>query len=260
MRFSHVIFIFKHVCLIPSGWLVGLWWACAPVAQEPAPFFDERADTSVFSPAELMGKIDPSRDSAFVRIDPAFASRSDLYLRREAAEAFVRMARAARAEGIAIRAISATRTFEQQKVIWERKWRERAAAFPEPRQRALSLLEYSSMPGTSRHHWGTDVDVNALEDEAFRPGGAHERVYRWLRQNAHRFGFCQPYTPIGPRRLTGYREEKWHWSYLPLAAPMLAQYAAQITDGLIGGFAGAETAAELEVVKHYVLGVDAACR
>ena len=36
-----------------------------------------------------------------------------------------------------------------------------------PFERALDLLRYSSMPGSSRHHWGTDVDVHSLDPETF---------------------------------------------------------------------------------------------
>ncbi|MCS7035795.1 MAG: M15 family metallopeptidase [Saprospiraceae bacterium] len=213
-----------------------------------------------FPLAELLGQFDPARHPDFVRVPAPYAARADLYLRREAAEAFARMAQAAQADGIALRVLSAARSFAYQKGIWERKWNDRATTWPNFMQRAQSILEYSAMPGASRHHWGTDVDLNALENGAFEPGGPHEKVYTWLSQHAHRFGFCQPYTPLGPERPTGYREEKWHWSYLPLAAPMLQQYAARVTDSLLTGFAGAETAASLSIVQNYVLGINAACR
>lgn len=53
---------------------------------------------------------------------------------------------------------------------------------------------YSSMPTTSRHHWGTDMDINSVEPEYFESGqGLLE--YNWLKANAHKFGFCQPYSP-----------------------------------------------------------------
>lgn len=251
--------------LLPFVLLLG---AGCPSSSTPPPVATSRmasapleADTGrMFPMAELLGKFDPTTHPDFARIAAPYATRADLYLRREAADAFARMARAAQGEGIALRVLSATRSFPYQKRIWERKWNDRAATQPNPVQRAQSILEYSAMPGASRHHWGTDIDLNALENSAFEPGGPHERVYTWLRHNAHRFGFCQPYTPLGPERPTGYREEKWHWSYLPLAAPMLRQYAAQVTDSLLTGFSGAETAARLGIVRNYVLGVSADCR
>jgi zinc D-Ala-D-Ala carboxypeptidase len=54
-------------------------------------------------------------------------------------------------------------------------------------------MQYSSMPGTSRHHWGTDVDLYALDDIYFTYGDG-KIVYDWLLANAANYGFCQPYT------------------------------------------------------------------
>ncbi len=249
-----------------SLFIAVLWVACSLNAPEPeagAPLkrHVEQADTGrTFSIAELMGQFNPATHADFERVEAAFAGQPNLYLRREAAVAFAQMARAAQADGIVLKAISATRTFNHQKGIWERKWRERAADIPDPVERARSILEYSAMPGTSRHHWGTDIDLNAIENEDFEPGGRYEKAYHWLRQHAHRFGFCQPYTPYSPERPHGYREEKWHWSYQPLAGPMLRQYALHITDAHLKGFAGSEIAAHLQVVQHYVLGIDNICQ
>ncbi len=215
---------------------------------------------SPISRDELLGRFDPAAHPDFVRLEPSLAVRPNLYLRREAYEALIHMATAAQVEGVKLRVLSATRTFAQQKAIWERKWNERAPTLPDPTARAQSILEYSSMPGTSRHHWGTDVDLNALENSAFEAGGPHEKAYRWLTQNAHRFGFCQPYTPLGSERTDGYREEKWHWSYRPIAAVFLQQYAQQVTNSDLKGFTGDEVAVRLRVVERYVLGVDTSCR
>lgn len=101
--------------------------------------------------------------------------------------------------------ISATRNFEAQKGIWEAKWTgERlvndadiSKTIPDPRQRALKILEYSSMPGSSRHHWGTDIDLNDLSDAHFQTGKG-KKVYDWLRTHAQKFGFCQPYSKKMP--------------------------------------------------------------
>lgn len=247
--------------------LLGGWCACRSDVSQPSvwamrtEYTPSVADTGHWFPLnELLGKLEPERHPEFVRLPAPYAARADLYLRREACEAFIRMAQAAQEEGIVLRVLSATRSFTHQKGIWERKWKERTRAYPDTVRRAQSILEYSAMPGASRHHWGTDVDLNSLKNEDFEVGGPHERVYVWLRQNAHCFGFCQPYTPLGANRPMGYREEKWHWSYLPLAALMLQQYADQVTDSALTGFAGAKTAATLKVVKNYVAAVDAECR
>jgi len=202
----------------------------------------------------LLGRFNPSAEAGFVKPDAAFtagAARGQ-YLRKETWEAFLNMARAAEKEGIKLVILSATRNFDTQKAIWEQKWR-REAAIAEPAARAAKILQYSSMPGTSRHHWGTDIDLNSLENSYFEVGEGL-KVYQWLVQHAHEFGFCQPYTSKATGR-TGYEEEKWHWSYTPLSVPLLQQYMNTITLEDISGFQGSETAAQLDVINTYVAGV-----
>ncbi|RMF27063.1 MAG: D-alanyl-D-alanine carboxypeptidase family protein, partial [Bacteroidetes bacterium] len=223
---------------------------------------------STFTLDYLTGHFDPATHPDFTQVDTLHADRPGLYLRKDTYEAFQRMWNAAQQDGIQLRIRSATRNFVYQKQIWEGKWtgarpiengKDASKAYPDPVQRALKILEYSSMPGTSRHHWGTDVDLNAFENEYFEQGQGLEE-YEWLRANAPRFGFCQPYTAKGPERPYGYNEEKWHWSYLPVAGPLLELARQQLKDENIRGFLGAETAPQIGVVEKYVLGVSAACQ
>lgn len=205
----------------------------------------------------LLGKFDPKTNPNFVSVGKPYSDRPGMLLRKEALEAFKKMFAAAKKQGVSLTIISSTRTFAQQKVIWEGKWARFAKEAPAPKDRALKILEYSSMPGSSRHHWGTDMDLNDLNNAAFEPGGKHEKVYTWLVAHAHEYGFGQPYTAGRP---TGYHEEKWHWSYLPLSRDFLAAYRQRLSEKDITGFQGAETAAEIGIVKNYVLGIDVACK
>lgn len=214
---------------------------------------------------ELLGRFEPQRHPDFVSV-PARLANKPMMLRRATLAAFERMHSAAAADGVRLRIVSGTRTFVEQRRIWEAKWtgttkvggRDLRRSEPDPIRRAKTILTFSSMPGTSRHHWGTDIDLNALTDDYFRQGeGA--RVYAWLRRHAASFGFCQSYTPHGPQRPTGYNEEKWHWSYAPLAVPMLERYRTLIRPADVAGFAGAETAGALAIIDRYVNGVDPGC-
>lgn len=223
-----------------------------PAAAAPA------AGLSADERSYLLGKFDPVQHPDFTAIPLPYANRRGLYMRKEAFAAFKEMREAARREGLSLTIISAARNFDYQKGIWERKWSNLLTQVREPRARALKILEYSAMPGSSRHHWGTDIDLNDLSNSAFETGGAHARVYDWLHQHAAEYGFCQPYTPKNESRPNGYNEEKWHWSYLPLAGPLLKQYELHITDNMLSGFEGAETAPTIGVVKNYVCGV--ACK
>lgn len=265
--------------------LVSLFWWCllsctqAPKTIEESPTSEPIAalssseiaapplDTTI-TKSYLMGKFDPASHPDFVVVDSKYTDGGQIYyLRQEAYAAFRKMHAAAAADGVNLRIISATRNFDRQKAIWEAKWRgerllegtERAPeVYPLARDRALAILRYSSMPGTSRHHWGTDMDFNDLNNRFFESGEG-KRIFDWLTVNGATYGFCQPYSPKGPERPHGYNEERWHWSYLPLAQPLTAFAEAKLKDSDIGGFEGAEAAREISVVKHYVLGIRPAC-
>jgi LAS superfamily LD-carboxypeptidase LdcB len=112
------------------------------------------------------------------------------------------------------------------------------------------------MPGTSRHHWGTDIDLNSLESSYFKSGEGL-KVYQWLAGHGFEYGFCQPYTSKSAGR-TGYEEEKWHWSYLSLSREFLDAYRKHIQDSDISGFQGEETVVSLKIREEYVGGIS--CR
>ena len=113
-------------------------------------------------------------------------------------------------------------------------------------------MRYSSMPGTSRHHWGTDLDFISVEPEDWTHGEGL-RIYNWLCLNAHKFGFFQPYT-ADPAR-TGYAEERWHWSYAPLSKPYLEAYRQKITAEDITGFSGSYLVDSLGIIQSHVFGI-----
>jgi zinc D-Ala-D-Ala carboxypeptidase len=229
------------------------------ISNTPEPATKPVATDSV-STDLLMGKFVPATHPDFVKIASTYTDKPGMMLQKAAYDAFVQMHQAAKSDGVVLRVISSTRTFEQQKNIWEAKWERFAADHPAPANRAAKILEYSSMPGSSRHHWGTDIDLNALNNEAFEGNGPHRKVYDWLVKNASKYGYGQPYTPKGPARPNGYNEEKWHWSYLPLARGYRQAYLSRITNEDIKGFKGADTAPAVHAVEHYVGGVSQDCQ
>lgn len=223
-----------------------------------------KPQTENFDLPYIMGQFDPAAHPAFVPVDPAFATRQGMYLRKDTYEAFKKMAAAAAEDGIKLTILSATRNFEQQKLIWEAKWtgartleggESAPEAYPEPKDRALAILRYSSMPGSSRHHWGTDMDLNNLNNIFFEKGDG-KKIYDWLVKNASGFGFAQPYTAGRPH---GYLEERWHWSYLPVARQLTRLAKDSLQDDRIKGFQGAETAPAIQIVERYVLGINPDC-
>lgn len=206
---------------------------------------------SQFTKDEILGRFHPENHPDFVRIKSEYASHNAHYLRREVAEAFYIMADAAQKDGIRLTIVSSTRNYSRQKAIWENKYHKLTGT---PIDRASRIMNYSSMPGTSRHHWGTDFDLNSVDPEYFNtPVG--QRVYTWLRNNSWKYGFFQPYTAIDSIRNSGYFEEKWHWSYKPLADLFLWAYRMMVSYDDINGFPGAETAKSLKVIDNYVLSI-----
>ncbi len=220
-----------------------------------------------FSLDYIMGKFDPKTHDDFIELSTKHASSKEMYLRKDTYEAFKKMDEAARKDGIKFVIRSATRPFNHQKRIWEGKWtgarlvdgKDLSKSTPKVIPRALRILEYSSMPSTSRHHWGTDFDINAFENSYFETGEG-KKIYDWMLQHAASFGFCQPYTPKGDGgRPHGYNEEKWHWSYQPISKILTQQAKTKLKDSDIGGFQGAETAVSIGVVEKYVLGINPEC-
>lgn len=198
----------------------------------------------------LLGKILYEKNPEFVKVEKAHTT-GRIYLNRATYAAFAKMFEAAKMDGIQLQIISGARNFEHQKIIWEKKWK--ALKELDPLCRSQKILEFSSMPATSRHHWGTDVDLNNLDNSYFEEGTG-KAVYDWLVQNAPRYGFYQVYTSKQNGR-TGYSEEKWHWSYLPLARDYLQAYNEKIRYEDITGFEGAHLAEIQQMIAAYVNGV-----
>lgn len=167
--------------------------------------------------SELMGKAD-----------------IDLYgeginLRKEAYDAFLEMKRAAYQDGIDIEIVSSYRSFDRQLAIFERKYLQYTEdEGMAPLEAIDKIIEYSTIPGTSRHHWGTDIDIidaskktegDVLVTSKFEEGGPFADLRVWMEEHAREYGFYLVYTNESKRR--GFKYEPWHYSYAPLSVPML---------------------------------------
>ncbi len=153
----------------------------------------------------------------------------------EVVASFLAMRDAAARAGIELQLRSGFRDFATQLLIWNRKWRgERTLlgrdgsplshAALKPDELLDAILVWSAIPGGSRHHWGSDVDVVdaaaipagyevQLVTSEYAPEGIFARLSDWLEHNAARFGFFRPYrTDRG-----GVSPEPWHLSYAPVS-------------------------------------------
>ena len=140
----------------------------------------------------LLGQFDETKDSRFVKLSDEYAHGSAVgkFLRKETHEAFVKMAEAAKKDSVYLFIVSATRNFTAQKAIWENKWEGRTmvegkdlTTIADDKVKARLILLYSSMPGTSRHHWGTDMDLNALDNSYFSTFNCIYKIAKELSKN-----------------------------------------------------------------------------
>ena len=60
-------------------------------------------------------------------------------------------------------------------------------------------------------------------------------------------------------RSTGYNEEKWHWSYMPIANQLLEDYKKLISYSDITDFSACEYAEELNIFEEFVFGINKTC-
>ena len=183
------------------------------------PNFPYTSKREFYTTDELMGKADIALEG------------KDINLRPEAYEAFLRMKNDAYQDGISIEVASSFRNFDRQRSIFERKFIAYTEEDMEPIAAIDRIIEYSTIPGTSRHHWGTDADLidaskpttgDVLVPEKFEAGGPFADLKSWMDENSERYGFYLVYTD-NPRR-KGFKYEPWHYSYAPLSRPMLKAY------------------------------------
>ena len=203
----------------------------------------------------LLGKVNRTKDTVFVHVGPAHTERN-IYLLRPVYEAFKEMYDAALADGVKLVITSGHRTFVDQVCEWQLKYdNAEFQAIRDPVERARKLLQYRSVPGSSRHHWGTDIDMNSIKLHYFETAEG-KKMYEWLQENAHRFGFHQPYTAFNKYRQDGYNEEKWHWSYLPIASLMLEKFEKEVSMEDFKGFHGDKAVQQLSIISKWVRGID----
>ena len=200
-------------------------------------------------------------------------------LQRNALEPFLVMKDAAAREGIAIEIVSSFRDFAAQQRIWDMKYRGKRPLYDghgNVRDHAslteTELIEaigcWSAVPGGSRHHWGSDIDVidRAAAPEGYRarllpeetqPGGVFHRMHQWLDENMARYGFFRPYRTFRG----GVFPEPWHLSYAPVSTvalqgltPELLEEAVR-TSSILGRLIVLDRIGEIH--RRYVASVDA---
>jgi LAS superfamily LD-carboxypeptidase LdcB len=225
----------------------------------------------MLDPLQLTGR---SRSHIVDLLDPACS------LHPAAAAALLAMRAAAAQDGIDLAPVSSFRDFARQLAIWNGKFCGERPLFDRSgceldhssiacEQLPDTILLWSALPGASRHHWGSDLDVvdNAaiarrqLTDPKWQPellpqefsrGAVFEALESWLTAHAGEYGFFRPYA----RDLGGVQPEPWHLSYAPVAEPALAAFSSELLRAALvdSDLLGKEQVLERlpELVERYV--------
>jgi D-alanyl-D-alanine carboxypeptidase len=139
--------------------------------------------------------------------------------REEASTAWEALQTAASADGMEITIVSGYRSYDYQAQVYAREMMERGE----------QALLYTTRPGHSEHQLGTAIDVAWSGLGLGVRDVRNERLYAWLEENAHRYGFVISYpykvSDIWPYHnrwmpvVTEYIYEPWHIRYVgkPLA-------------------------------------------
>ncbi len=165
------------------------------------------------------------------RGNPLLTQGVDYKLRPIAAQAFEQMKTAAKADGITLKVVSSYRNYAHQNRIWERKYKRFRESGLSHTTTISKIIEYSTIPGTSRHHWGTDLDIidgnpkvngDVLVPSKFHGTGPFCDMKEWMKVNAHVFNFHLVYTNAKGRK--GFKYEPWHYTFAPLSLQYLKEY------------------------------------
>ncbi|MFH1763908.1 MAG: M15 family metallopeptidase [Gemmatimonadota bacterium] len=180
---------------------------------------------------------------------PSQADLVGALVHQEVVEPFLELKHEAAGAGFDLRIFSGFRSFERQLSIWDRKATGELPVLDSDakpidirplsgKDLAFAILRWSALPGASRHHWGTDLDVfdeNArpegyevdLIPEEVDSGGMFGPLHGWLDTRisaSTAFGFFRPYD----RDRNGIAPERWHLSCGPVAVSFQQELTVQL--------------------------------
>lgn len=233
------------------------------------PVYNPNMPGMVLNPLELTGRA----TTHVVAVDDPRCT-----LHRDVVEPFRDLRAAAAHEGVDLQPVSTFRDFDRQLAIWNAKCRgERelldhhgapiAAAGLSEDDLISVILVWSALPGASRHHWGTEIDVidaaalpagarARLVPEDYVAGGVFERLGAFLQRNLHDHGFYRPYAVDRG----GVQPEPWHLSHVASAGAAQAAFTpAVLREALEGApLEAAPTVLERlpEIFERYVANVE----
>lgn len=164
---------------------------------------------------------------------------------------FAALQQAASQAGFTLMVASGYRSFARQLAIWNGKFNGEKPVLDADSQplditqlsddaRVKAILRWSALPGASRHHWGTDLDV--YDKRALAPhqrlaltppeydDGPQAAFSQWLKTHAPQWGFFLPYA----EGKGGVAREPWHISHIATSATLLSAFSQDMLANAIG--------------------------
>ncbi|WP_324683125.1 M15 family metallopeptidase [Bibersteinia trehalosi] len=188
------------------------------------------------------------------------------FLQSDVVRAFLELQHVAKNAGFNLQPASTYRDFERQMGIWNAKFKgerkvhdDRGCAIDLSAltdwQKCQAILRWSAIPGASRHHWGTEIDIFdpdllpigqslQLEPWEYQTGGYFQKLTNWLLANAESYGFFFPFMEREDKKIG---VEPWHISYFPIAEHYERSFSAEI---LQNAWRDAELAGKGCLIKH----------
>lgn len=123
------------------------------------------------------------------------------HLEPAAARQWGEMREAAGTDGIDLLLVSAFRSVDYQRAIFDRKLLQ---GLP-----IEDILRVNTAPGFSEHHTGRAVDIATRGCPPLTEAFETTEAFRWLTENARRFDFGMSYPRDNPY---GIVYEPWHWA------------------------------------------------
>ena len=120
----------------------------------------------------------------------------------ECYNAFIKMADAAKKDGITLILTSGYRSNQRQEEIYMEMRNTNGKIYAD---------SYAARPGSSEHETGLALDIFTYS--ATTENFEKTDTYKWLIKNSYKYGFIRRYEE-GKAAITGYKPESWHFRYL----------------------------------------------
>ncbi len=169
---------------------------------------------------------------------------TNLRVHHEIVNPLLQLCKQANADGHKLALLSGFRSYQRQVDIWDKKSTGKIPilddnnnpihSFDSTSEKFKKISRWSALPGLSRHHWGTDIDIFSAEaiekkfpiqliESEFTKDGPCGELNQWLADNLQQHCFFRPYL----NDTGGIGVEPWHISYQPLSDKFKSGFSSQ---------------------------------